>query len=165
MTNILVPTDFSFQSLEIVDQIVRIQQKPVKIFLLHMVHLPTDISELLFLKKTNLQRHVPNEFSQAMHALKDKYPEQLSGIELKLHYGTHSAVFNGITDNLRIDEIYLLNDYSYTLPLPDSANMIRMINRSDIPVYRIASRKKQKNVAETNLLTSFFRSENYSTVS
>lgn len=164
MINILVPTDFTLHSLEIVNEIVKNQQEPVRIYLLHMVEMPSDISELIFLRKKHLSKYVPVEFTEAMHDLKTIHGSRISEIELKLHYGSRAAVFNGIMDNLQIDEICILEDYTYKRPLEDSVDMMRMINRTEIPVYKIELRARAKRVGEARVISTFGISEPYTSL-
>lgn len=164
MINILVPTDFSIQSLDIVNDIVKNQQETIRIYLLHMVEMPSDISELIFLRKKHLARQVPTEFTEAMQALKLKYGTKITDIELKLHYGSRTAVFNGIMDSLRIDEICILEDYTYKRPMEDSVDMMRMINRSEIPVYKIETRNKARRVGEARVISTFGIAEPYTSL-
>ena len=154
MTNILVPTDFTLQSLDIVEEIVRMQGKRVRIYLLHMIKVPTDAIDMLFMKKSDVSREISREFTKAIFSLKEKYPKELDALELKLYYGSSNAVFNSITENLGIEEICLLNDYSYSLPLNESVNLLPLINRSELPVYRIERKSRLKKAVETRVFSS-----------
>lgn len=154
MTNILVPTDFTLQSLDIVEEIVRMQGKRVRIYMLHMVTVPTDIQDLMFIKKADMSRNVPREFTKAMAAMKEKYPRELVALELKLYFGSSTSVFNSITENLGIEEICLLNDYTYSLPMKESVNLLPLMNRSELPVYRIERKSRLKKPAETKVFST-----------
>ena len=154
MTNILVPTDFTLQSLDIVEEIVRMEDKRVSIYLVHMITIPTDAIDMMFLKKSDISREISREFTRAIFSLKAKYPKELAALELKLYFGSSSAIFNSITDNLGIEEICLLNDYSYSLPLQESVNLLPLINRSELPVYRIERKSRLKKPAEARSFSS-----------
>ncbi len=69
MKNILVPTDLSLQSLSIIHEIMDNEKEKVNIHLMHMVQHPSDITELLYKRKSHLYEQVSNSFTEAIPVL------------------------------------------------------------------------------------------------
>src|SRR4051812_22168568 len=101
MKNILVPTDLTQQSLAVIPQIV--EKNPndvVNIFLVHMVNVPTDLSDLLFLRKNRLYDNVPREFFQSINNLRNDYPVAIGSIRFEFYFGHRAGILASIVDNL-----------------------------------------------------------------
>lgn len=160
MKNILVPTDFSVQSLQLVHEIVRKHpQQKVCICLVHMVHIPTDIADLLFVKRHRLHDHVPAKFSQAIEMLKNKYASRIEWMGLEFYYGSTATVLNGIIENRKIQEVFVFADHAYGLPLPQSVDMIRLLGKCKVAVNKIALKAKTGLPGEAHLFSSLFIEE------
>jgi hypothetical protein len=157
MKNILVPTDFSVQSLQLVHDIVKKNQpQPVSVYLVHMLHMPTDILDLLFVKKYQLYQQVPDSFNQATEMLKNKYLSRIKWMGVEFYYGSSASILNDIIENRKIHEVCVLDNYSYSLPLKRSVNMIPLVKRSKVPVSYLQLTGRQGVAGEANLLSSLF---------
>lgn len=157
MQNILVPTDFSVQSLNIVHQIVRKHQtNRVRIYLIHMVQIPNDIMDLMFLKKSRLFQQVPDKFNEAVQLLRNKYQSQIACLQLEFYYGNYADVLNRIIESRKIDEVCLPENYNYSLPLPQSVDMIPFFTRCKVPVNRLQPAGRVLVQGEADLLSSLF---------
>lgn len=160
MKNILVPTDFSVQSLQLVHEIVRKHpQQKVSICLVHLVHIPTDITDLLFAKRNRLHDHVPARFNQAIEMLKNKYASRIAWMGLEFYYGSTATALNGIIENRNIEEVYVLADHAYGLPLPQSVGMIRLLGKCKVAVSKIEPKVKTGIPGEAHLFSSLFVEE------
>ena len=162
MKNILVPTDLTQQSLDVVHQIVKKNKnQQVNIYLLHLVSIPTDLSDLLFLKKSKLYDLVPAAFFRSIQSLKDTYPKNINLLRFEFYYGDRSGILKSIVENLKIDEICVLNEYQYTLPLEQSVDMIPFIERCHVPVFSV-QRYGQVSMPGISIKTpSFLKQENH----
>ncbi len=160
MKNILVPTDFSVQSLQLVHQIVKSNPRgQVRIYLVHMLKMPTDIMDLLFLKKHQLYQYVPDSFKQAIEMLKNKYPAQIEWMGVEFYYGSSVSILNDVLESRRIDEGCILRGYKYGLPLAQSVDMKPLLNRSKAIVLEIPVLGKVSQVGEANFLSALFTEE------
>ena len=160
MKNILVPTDFSVQSLQLVHEIVkRHPQQKVSICLVHMVHIPTDITDLLFVKRHRLYDYVPAKFSQAIEMLKNKYASRIAGMALEFYYGSTATVLNSIIENRKIEEVFVFAGHAYALPLKQSVDMIRLLGKCKVAVNKIAPKVKTGLPGEAHLFSSLFGEE------
>lgn len=140
MKNILVPTDLSLQSLNIIHEIINNEKEKLNIHLIHMVQHPNEITELLYKRKSHLYEHVPNSFTEALQVLRNKYLSQINNIMLSFYYGNRVAVVNIIIESNKIDAVYLLSDHQYMLPLKSSVSMVPLIKRCRLPVEMVHSK-------------------------
>ena len=156
MIQILIPTDFSVRSLHIVHDIVkRNEGQRISIYVLHLVHIPNDISDLIFFRKSLLYNRVPVAFTEAMQMLRNKYASQLK-LELHFSYGNHIKALNMTIESFGIDEIYSSGKHHYTLPLNNSVDIISMLPKCNIPVYKVGSKPAIETAEEANMLSSLF---------
>ena len=142
MKNILVPTDFTLQSLSIIHEIVNSEEEKVNIHLFHMVLPSNDLTELFFQRKSHLYGQVPDAFTEALQVLKNKYLKQIGSITIQFYYGNRVAVVNDIVESNNIDSIYLLVNHHYRLPLASSVDMVSLAKKCKLPVEMVVSKTK-----------------------
>ena len=160
MKNILVPTDFSVQSLQLVHEIVRKHpQQQVSIHLVHMIHIPGDATDLLFTKKHHLYAQVPYKFSQAIEMLKNKYASRIAWMGLEFYYGSTASVLSDIIESRKIQEVFVFADHAYGTPLQGSVNMINLLSKCKATINRIQPKVKTGMPDEANLFSSLFMEE------
>lgn len=160
MKNILVPTDFSVQSLQLVHEIVKKNpQQKISIFLVHMIHVPGDATDLLFTKKHHLYAQVPHKFSQAIEMLKNKYASRIAWMGLEFYYGSTAGVLNDIIESRKIQEVFVFDDYTYGTPLKQSVNMIKLLGKCTAIINRVQPKAKTGVPGEANLFSSLFMEE------
>ncbi|MBE7172950.1 MAG: hypothetical protein INR73_20405 [Williamsia sp.] len=160
MKNILVPTDFSVQSLQLVHEIIkRNPQQKLSIYLVHLVQIPTDIADLLFARKRHLYEQVPGKFSQAVEMLKNKYASRINLMGLEFYYGNTPTVVNAIIENRNIDEVYVFADHLYNMPLKQSVDMTNLLNKCKVPVVQVQPKVRTNAPAEAHFFSSLFTEE------
>lgn len=136
MKNILLPTDLSVQSLWPIHNIVKdAGNQKVTIHVVHMLTLPTSITELLTLNKP--YDEVPATFFEALQLLRNKYKEAIEKVEFQLLYCDTSRYLNHFVEGNRIDAVYLLANYEYAQPLSKSAKCMVYFNRCKVPVHKL----------------------------
>lgn len=137
MKNIIIPTDFSVQSLSIVHNIIKDNAaEPVSIKALHMLHMPVDILDLMFLNKAKAYAQVPAFFNEALQALRNKYGRQLN-INLEIIYGNNTRVLKNYFDNKPDARLYVLSDFSYNHGLKNSVNLKPMLAKCKLNIQHV----------------------------
>ncbi len=160
MKQVLVPTDLTVRSLNIVHDLVRRNNETwLNIHLVHMVRLSSDISELLFTRKNHLYGLVSNRFTDSLQMLKNRYRANINSIGLQFFYGNHGGALRNIADSLAIDEICYYSDYDYTQPFTHSVNMIPFVKKCGVPASGIEMRGRLFVNQGANLLSSLFEEE------
>ena len=159
MKNILVPTDFSLQSLSIIHDIVSKESERVKIHLFHMVLIPNDLTDLLFLRKSHLHAQVPDNFREAIQLLRNKYQKQVAKIDFSFYYGSRASVVSSIIESNNIDRVYMLANYQYKQPLPSSVNIMPLVEKCKLPVEKVNLRGKAFSQAQTGAFSALLANQ------
>ncbi|WP_228237582.1 hypothetical protein [Allomuricauda sp. M10] len=104
---VLIPTDFSVKSLELVRKTVEDNKNVLlEIVLLHGMHLSNSITDLLFFSKSRMIKELQTEeFTEATNVLKNKYPIKLNSLYVDLITSKSKAYFLNYLEAANIDEI------------------------------------------------------------
>ncbi|MEC7263453.1 MAG: hypothetical protein VXW38_06905 [Bacteroidota bacterium] len=104
---VLIPTDFSVKSLELVRKTIEDNQNVLlEIILLHGTHLSNSITDLLFFSKSRMIKDLQTEeFTEAINVLKNKYPIKLDSLYVDLITSKNKAYFLNYLEAAKIDEI------------------------------------------------------------
>ena len=112
---VLIPTDFSIASLNIVKNYLNQQPADVRlnIILLHGLHQTDSITSLLFYSKSRmLEELTGKDFNEGCHVLKNKYASQIRTMRKDVFSGFTQAAFNQYAEANRIDEVWLVSHLS-----------------------------------------------------
>lgn len=112
-TRILIPTDFSIASLNLVKEAVdHSTSESLDIMLVYGVHLPTSISDLLFFSKAKqLEALQTHEFVSACSLLKNKYQSKIKSIYPELLTANNNGYIEQFLKHERIDLVYIPTYY------------------------------------------------------
>lgn len=135
MKTLLIPTDFTQQSIESIPALAR-QYYPQKInvVLVHMLKITDSISELLMLSRRSAEyRHIPDNFYKRCIDLEEKHNHLINKIAITFFYGSTVAVFNNFLDANEIDAIVTPHD-NYQMLFKNSIDPDVLINKCGIEV-------------------------------
>lgn len=106
---ILIPTDFTVSSLNILKQALKSSEDSVKRYMLVFVSNSSDsITDLLFTSKRKVIDSHSNElFMEGLSILKNKYAKSIESITIEPFYGYTKAAFNNFIVANKISEIYV----------------------------------------------------------
>ncbi len=139
MENVLLPTDFTVQSLRPVHDIVKnAKSKLLTIHVVHLISLPTSISDLLFIKQNKPYHTVPANFMEALQLLQNKYSGSVEKIAFDFIYCSSSRYFNNFIEGNNIDAVYMLSDYRYRQPLEQSENIMYYLKKCKAPLHKVS---------------------------
>lgn len=159
MKHILVPTDFSLQSLSVVHEIVSQEREPVRIHFFHLVLMPNDLSDLLYSRKSHLHAKVPASFTEALQLLQHKYTRQVEKIDFNFYYGCSVSTINCIAENNKTDKLYLLADYAYQLPLRTSVNIQPLLRKCKLPKQTVPVQQKVFRQSQPDALSVLLKNQ------
>jgi hypothetical protein len=115
MKTIIIPSDFSMESFQVAETIVRNSKEPVRIFFIHLFRVADDIQDLLFSNYRKKEyEFVSAEFRQECEMLKNLYPEIVKNIKIEFFYGNKLAVFKNFLDYNQAD--YIAYSKTYGIP-------------------------------------------------
>lgn len=106
---ILVPTDYSIRSLNILKHALnKDSSESLAVVFVTGVILQDSITELLFFSKRELvDSLMSNEFKEACQIIQNRYANRISDMRFKIFTGFTQSAFNNFLEANRINEIYL----------------------------------------------------------
>lgn len=132
---IIIPSDFSQQSLLIAENILRKTDQPVRIIFTHLFHLATDIQDLLFSTYRKKEyEFVSDKFSQECELLKNFYPTLLEEIKVEFYYGNTLASFKNFLDHHQAEAIAYSESYGVPLISKSSISALPVVRKSGLPL-------------------------------
>jgi hypothetical protein len=139
---VLVPTDFSIASLNIVKSYLNEQDRNtrINIVLLHGMHQSDSITNLLFFSKSKVLESLTNPaFEEACRVLKNKYASQIRIMRKDIFTGFTQAAFNQFAEANRIDEVCLPILYNPQFKNRNSFDLLPFIKASRLNITTIGS--------------------------
>jgi len=98
MKTIVIPSDFSMESVQVAEAIIRNETADLKIIFTHLFHVGDDIQDLLFSNYRKKEyEFVSGEFRRECKILKDMHPH-LKAIKTEFFYGSKLAAFKNFLD-------------------------------------------------------------------
>lgn len=157
LKTILIPTDFSIRSLQVVKH--AIDRNPnEKLNVVHAtgITISDSITRLLFFSKKDLAKKLPGDtFNEACQVISNKYVSQINEMKIDIFTGITQVAFNHFTAGLHIDAIYLSeNKLNYRHPRFD---LTPFVLQSKLPK-NIVSWHEAAEVTEDNHITELFAS-------
>lgn len=128
---ILIPTDFTVQSLNILKSILsaNTSNNTYDIILLHGFNLSDSIMDLLFFSKfQQINSLSSTEFKEACEVIKNKFASQINSITTDLFTGYTVSSFNSYIEINKVDEI-IMSDLEPTFSHKNSFNLSRFIKK------------------------------------
>ncbi|MCD2448988.1 hypothetical protein GO003_001075 [Methylicorpusculum oleiharenae] len=150
---ILIPTDFSVGSLNLVKQTIDSSNNNTLHFVLtHCLFLPDEPGELLYFSKTELIRSLKSrEFNRACKTIRERYPAEKMRITSELFTGLNQTAFNHFIDANQIDEAVIPKQYQPTLNLKSSFNPLPFIRKSRLKITEITVSEHSDLTIKNNL--------------
>lgn len=110
---ILIPTDFSIESLIPVKQAALLNYNDIEIVLMYCSLLPGSITDLLFYSPAKLiEQHSNKEFEKACSIILNKYASKITALRIEVFHGTTDAAFDNFVTGNKIDEIIFPKSYT-----------------------------------------------------
>lgn len=128
---ILIPTDFTVQSLNILKSILSSNpsNNTYNIILLHGFNLSDSITDLLFFSKFQQINSLSSpEFKEACEVIKNKFASQINSMTMDLFTGYTISSFNNYIEINKIDEI-IMSDIEPSFSHKSSFNLSRFVKK------------------------------------
>lgn len=139
MKHVMIPTDFSVRSLNLVRYAVNhFEAEQVRVTLLHFMELPTSITDLLMLPReaSHLSLITP-EFREGVSLLRNSYGSQVESIRIDFLQGASKRMLKNYLSSHGIDAILFPENYALKMPSKRSIDPANMIRRSGWPVLSV----------------------------
>lgn len=136
---ILIPTDFTVQSLNILKSVLSNNEaeNTFDVILLHGLTLSDSIRDLLFFSKyKQIESLTTPEFEEAYEVIKNKYDSQISSLRIDLFTGYNVSAFNNYLEGNRVSEIFVSGKEPVFIN-KNSFNLNRFIEKCSIEATKI----------------------------
>lgn len=142
MQNILIPTNFSVQSLDCISALCEQHAgNPLRLVFVHMFKLSDSIGDLLMLSRRNKEySYIGNDFYEGCNALKNTHANLI--IKIDFFYGSSMANFRDFLEANEIDAVLEPSKCMLNKLNPLSADPLLFINKSRIPIVSIVNKKE-----------------------
>lgn len=136
MQHLLIPTDFTIQSLNAVHGVLAMNTDEVyKITLFHMLSMPNALPELLFRPFARQEKQSVNkDFLDACEIIQNKYGSRLHSLKVKFAYGDTVAYLRNYLEGNKIDKIVLVNNMQLSGPYASSINCSPLLRKTGYAV-------------------------------
>ncbi|WP_404361271.1 hypothetical protein [Methylotuvimicrobium sp. KM1] len=151
---ILIPTDFSVKSLNLVNYtLANAGDDKLYFVLTHCRFLSDCPIDLLYYSKTELLQSLKNpEFKKACKALRQSYSADKVLIKTELFTGLNQAAFKTFIDGNQINEAVIPKRYNPRLNRQKSFNPIPFIRRSHLKITEVSLGAKQNAQGNQELI-------------
>jgi hypothetical protein len=152
---ILVPTDFSIESLNLFKYAAQHAQEPLNIVLVHGLHLSDSIFDLLFRTRTDSVSKLTNpDFEDACLILRNKYASHINSFRIEIFSGVTQSAFQNFLEGNRITEILIPKTYTLRLS-GKSFDVLPYLRASNLAPQEVEW-KPIENAPERNQLAEIF---------
>ncbi|NNT71122.1 hypothetical protein HKT18_02730 [Flavobacterium sp. IMCC34852] len=138
---ILIPTDFTVNSLNVLKSILVNNQgmQTFDILLVHGISLSDSIRDLLFYSKAKQIESLTNpEFEEACEVIKNKFDSQISSLRIDLFTGYNLSAFENYLEGNKVEQIFTTDNKS-VLSNKNSFDLSRFIDKCSVQVIKIDS--------------------------
>ncbi|NBA88721.1 hypothetical protein GVN16_23305 [Emticicia sp. CRIBPO] len=157
--NILIPTDFTVESLNLVKSFLR-QKKDdftCNIILLHGTSMSDSITDLLFFSKSRFIDSLSNKaFDEACDIIRNKYDSQVNIIKKDIFTGKTQAAFDHFIVANKIVEAYIPAEYVSSKVNQNGIDIIPFIKKSSLNVREVKWRSAEAVPEKGKLAEVFF---------
>lgn len=144
MRNVLVPTDFSIDSLQLVERtIAALNDQTMNVILFHAFDMTCNAPDRLGNGTRIPYAHLlTDEFRNACRRIKTANARTVQNIHIRHFYGSTAPVFRNFIDANDIDLIICPAHFKFNLVTPQSIDPVKLFKRSGVPVITELARKR-----------------------
>ncbi len=139
MTNVLLPTDFTTDSIATVKGAVKAIPGKLNIFLFHAFDIPDSLVDAM--QRAGRRGHsdlITETLRLKCKQIKAAHPN-ISNISFRVMYGTMTTAFKNFAEANKIDTIYIPKDHKFAAVVRESVNYDRMFKKSGIQIVNEAT--------------------------
>lgn len=153
MKNILIPTDFTVHSLDIlVATVEKYKSEQLNILLMHGLTMPDSITDLLLLGRNNDRYHlITREFENACMIIKNKYASVTGHIAIRFLYGNTRHTFRNFLHANGIDLIVYPADYVLQKACKNSIDISGLLSYARCDIDRISIQQAPGDVKQIRM--------------
>lgn len=128
---VLLPTDFSIESLNLLHAAVRLGEEEINVVMYHAIHPSDSIVDLLFFSSDKFIDSIAEKaFIDAVNVIRSKYPSVIRSWSIELFTGKSKAAFRNFINGHHADMILVPESYTFRYPHARSADPLRFVDRT-----------------------------------
>ena len=157
---IVIPTDFTVQSLNVLKAVLNQSESKQQydVILLHGFNLTDSIRDLLFFSKSQQIASLMNtEFEEAYEVIRNKFDSQINSLKIDLFTGYNLSAFNTYLEANGVDEIFASNRKP-KLAHKNSFDLSRFITKCQVST-TITETVSQSSVPERGKIAEVFMNQ------
>jgi hypothetical protein len=152
---ILIPTDFSIESLNLFKYAAQQAIESLDIVLIHGLHLSDSILDLLFHNRTSsISKLTNSDFDDACRILCNKYASKINSMRIEIFSGFTNSAFQNFLEGNRITDIVVPKTYKLLLT-GKSFDLLPYIRAGKLPIQEV-DWQPVANSPERNQLAEIF---------
>jgi hypothetical protein len=138
MKNVIIPADFTPESLQVAHVLARNAQEDFSIVFTHLFHVADDIQDLLFSTYRKKEYDfVSEEFWRECHVLKDLYGSKVHSIKVEFFYGNKLAAFKNFLEANNADFIAYSEGYGIPKLCKSSLDALPVIKKAGVELINV----------------------------
>lgn len=135
MKTVVIPSDFTIDSIHVAETIVRNANEETDILFIHLFHVADDIQDLLFSNYRKKEyEFVHQEFYDECEMLKNVYSGKLKDTRIEFFYGNKLASFKNFLDYNRADYIAYSKKYGMPKLSKSSIDALGVVKKCGLPL-------------------------------
>lgn len=153
MRNVLIPTDFTVHSLDLVVAVAeKYQGEELNITLLHALAMPDSIMDLILLSRNNDRyKLITNEFKSACTILKNRFASSIKDINVRFMHGSTRGVFRNFVEATKADVFVFPTDYTFKKAGGNSIDISKLFKYADCTQLPVAIKRMHTDVRRLNI--------------
>ncbi|WP_372756221.1 hypothetical protein [Mariniflexile sp.] len=154
MKTILIPTDFTIDSLSLVKNALNDEQESkVNIILAYGKKLPWSAMDLLYLSKNKFILNLQDEdFIEAKEIISNKYKSKINSFKIDVFHGFNQNAFNNFISSHRATHSVIPEDDTYfDNKFKGGFNITTFIRKSDLHISTVQCVKENAPVTHSSL--------------
>lgn len=158
MKNVLIPTDFTIESLQLINKTAEtLAGEKFNAVLFHAFNLPDSIMDLMFLGREKIYTGlVTDDFRNYCKKLKHVYADTINSVYVKYMYGNTIRVFKNFAEANNIALIVSPEELRLQMPHKYSLNPVSFFKKSGIQVLdSFGTLKGKVSIVERKASTAF----------
>lgn len=153
MRNVLIPTDFTVHSLDlIVAAAEKFEGEELNITLLHALAMPDSIVDLvLFSRNNDRYKLITKEFESACTIIKNRYASMIRQINVRFMHGSTRAVFRNFVEASKADVLIHPIDYSFKQASDNSIDLSKLLKHAQCEICEVELNKITQDLRRINM--------------
>ena len=136
MKTIVIPSDFSSESIQVADTVLRTYKEEVTIVFIHLFHVADDIQDLLFSSYRKKEYDlVPDEFRKECNMMKELSGGKLKSYKIEFFYGNRLAPLKNFLEYNKADVIAYSESYGVPKLSKSSLDAVSVIKKAGLPLF------------------------------